>query len=100
MGCLNPEALREEVHRFNRFDHTPTMGSSHALCCTTAMQEIKSGGLRLNEDQNRSPDMGDRRKNARVISGRRAVLETICRAVSVRSMRGQRCASLSAICSS
>jgi hypothetical protein len=81
VGRLKHEALREEVHRFDGCNHTPTMDSFHALCCTAAMQEIHVGtahdGTRAKPTSDTDLRLGDRRKNARVISGRRAVLETI-----------------------
>ncbi len=37
------EALREEMHRFDGFNHTPTMDRANVSCCTAAMQEIQVG---------------------------------------------------------
>jgi hypothetical protein len=43
VGRLKLEALREEVHHFDRSHHTPTMNRSNALCCTAAMQKTQVG---------------------------------------------------------
>jgi len=43
VGRLKPEALREEVHRFDGLDHTPAVAISYNLCCIAAMQEIQVG---------------------------------------------------------
>jgi hypothetical protein len=60
VGRLKPEALREEVHRFDRLDHTPAVAVSYRLCCTAAMQEIQIGKIhhetRTNRSSDREPD--------------------------------------------
>jgi len=75
VGRLKLEGLREEVHHFDKSDHTPTTNRSNALCCTAAMQKIQVGKA---YEQSKDPTdlrRGDRRKNARVISGRRSSLK-------------------------
>jgi hypothetical protein len=41
------EALREEVHCFDRSEHTPMAGDSKRQCCTAAMHEMQ-GGMIMN----------------------------------------------------
>ena len=75
VGRLNHEALREEVHCFDGNDHTPIIGISKVQCCSAAMQGRHVEMLTAR----RKPDSLRHRashKNARVLSGRRAVLGT------------------------
>jgi hypothetical protein len=54
------EALREEVHRFDSFDHTPTVDRANVSCCTAAMQEIQvEKAHEQNKDPNRPLDEFD-----------------------------------------
>ena len=83
IGRLKLEALREELHCFDSSNTTSFGGSFHALCCTAAMQIIQAG--KTGDEYGARTDLSyrDRRKNARVTSGRRAVLQT-------EGVRGQR----------
>jgi hypothetical protein len=91
VGRLKFEALREEVHCFDRSAHTATMDLANVSCRTAAMQEIQAGEACVRTRTKPTLNLGVQRKNARVISGRRAIQKDKCCAVSARSMRGQRC---------